>query len=78
MKSRPICDAMIQSSQPPAQQVPQPVPAAGREWLRVCGSSPIESEHQRQAYRFSVAPWRLLEMLWPNVFGRTFPQNHAG
>ena len=38
--------------------------------------SPVESEHHRQAYRFSVAPWRLVEMLWPNVSGRTFPQNH--
>lgn len=38
--------------------------------------SPAESEHHRQTYRFSVAPWRLAEMLWPNVSGRTFPQNH--
>jgi hypothetical protein len=40
------------------------------------GGNPVESEHHRQAYRFSVAPWRLIEMLWPNVSGRTFPQNH--
>ncbi|MHB0955296.1 MAG: hypothetical protein ACYC0X_02850 [Pirellulaceae bacterium] len=36
---------------------------------------PQAGEHHNQVYSFSVAPWRLVEMLWPNVTGRTFPQN---
>ncbi len=35
-----------------------------------------EPEHAQHTYGFSVAPWRLLELLWPNVSGRTFPENH--
>jgi hypothetical protein len=47
-------------------------------WLGVAQGlwgDPPESEHQGQAYGFSVAPWRLAEMVWPNVSGRTFPRN---
>ncbi|MHB8970242.1 MAG: hypothetical protein ACYC3X_10705 [Pirellulaceae bacterium] len=36
---------------------------------------PSALEHHGQEYSFSVAPWRLAEMLWPHVSGRTFPQN---
>ena len=36
---------------------------------------PPAHEHYGQAYSFSVAPWRLAELLWPHVSGRTFPRN---
>lgn len=31
--------------------------------------------HERQIYQFSVAPWRGVELVWPNVTGRAFPTN---
>jgi len=31
--------------------------------------------HARTAYNFSVAPWRLAEMVWPNIGGKQFPQH---
>lgn len=34
------------------------------------------ADRQHRAFEFSVAPWRILELLWPNVSGRTFPANH--
>jgi hypothetical protein len=29
--------------------------------------------HQRRLYDFSVGPWRVIELVWPNVSGRQFP-----
>lgn len=29
--------------------------------------------HQSHIYSFSLAPWRAIEMIWPNVTGRQFP-----
>lgn len=37
---------------------------------------PVRGEHHEQLYRFSVAPWRWLETVWPNLSGRSFPENH--
>jgi len=31
--------------------------------------------HAKTAYHFSVAPWRLAEMVWPNVGGKQFPEH---
>ena len=31
--------------------------------------------HAKTAYNFSVAPWRLAEMIWPNIGGKQFPEN---
>ena len=31
--------------------------------------------HAKTAYNFSVAPWRLAEMIWPNFGGKQFPEN---
>ncbi len=31
--------------------------------------------HARTAYNYSVPPWRLAEMVWPNVGGKPFPEN---
>jgi hypothetical protein len=30
--------------------------------------------HSEHTYHFSVGPWRLAEYVWPNVFGRQFPE----
>lgn len=35
----------------------------------------VPNGHERQVYQFSVAPWRVVELLWPNVTGRAFPTN---
>jgi len=32
--------------------------------------------HHDHAYQFSVAPWRIVELLWPNITGRPFPINN--
>lgn len=34
-----------------------------------------DAGHQRQVYQFSVAPARLVELVWPNVTGQAFPIN---
>lgn len=34
---------------------------------------PIPETHHERAYEFSVAPWRWLEFLWPNIGGKMFP-----
>lgn len=31
--------------------------------------------HAQHVYQFSVAPWRAVELVWPNVAGRAFPTN---
>ncbi len=36
---------------------------------------PEPGTHDQQLYQFSVGPWRWLEVLWPNVSGRSFPEN---
>lgn len=33
------------------------------------------SWQERRIYQFSVAPWRAVELFWPNVTGRAFPTN---
>ena len=34
-----------------------------------------DNPYQPDPYQFSVAPWRLAELAWPNVSGRMYPQN---
>ena len=36
---------------------------------------PDESGHHERVYDFSLAPWRVVEFVWPNVNGRMFPTN---
>ena len=36
---------------------------------------PLEGTHHEHIYHFSVGPWRLAELVWPNFSGRPFPQN---
>ncbi|MEQ8786715.1 MAG: hypothetical protein RIC55_10470 [Pirellulaceae bacterium] len=36
---------------------------------------PVAGTHHRDAYDFSVAPWRAAELLWPNISGTSFPIN---
>ncbi len=33
-----------------------------------------DAEHMRHVYQFSLAPWRLGELLWPGVSGRYYPR----
>ncbi|MCL2305162.1 MAG: hypothetical protein FWC43_07445 [Planctomycetaceae bacterium] len=34
-----------------------------------------QGEHAKTIYDFSVPPWRLAEMVWPNIAGKPFPEN---
>lgn len=36
-------------------------------------STPQAGTHARRIYYFSLGPWRLVELFWPNVSGRMFP-----
>lgn len=31
--------------------------------------------HHAESYQYSVGPWHVADFLWPNCFGRVFPQN---
>ncbi len=37
-------------------------------------AAPVWASHDRQIYKFSVAPWRWVELVWPNVGGRFVPR----
>lgn len=50
--------------------------ADAAEWaagLRVEPGRP--TSHDVGTYQFSVSPWRIAELVWPNVSGRSFPIN---
>lgn len=47
---------------------------SGSVWRELFGKPPAGT-HREQRYDFSVAPWRVLECLWPNVSGHMFPVN---
>ena len=36
---------------------------------------PASGRHDEHIYHFSLGPWRLAELVWPNVSGRMFPVN---
>ncbi|MFZ5832635.1 MAG: hypothetical protein ACOY3P_21315, partial [Planctomycetota bacterium] len=38
-------------------------------------ANPPPDSHLAHAYHFSVGPWRWAEFLWPNLFGRQFPEH---
>lgn len=43
--------------------------------LRGLFGEPRNLTHHEAIYEFSVGPWRLSELLWPNVGGQLFPRN---
>ncbi|HUE75068.1 MAG TPA: YfhO family protein [Pirellulaceae bacterium] len=50
--------------------------ARQKRWDDIAGGilgQPEPTTHHERLYDFSVAPWRLVECLWPNVGGRMFP-----
>lgn len=53
----------------PAQGFQSPWQAA----IRGLVGSPVAGTHAAQTYFYSVSPWRLAELIWPNVSGRMFP-----
>jgi hypothetical protein len=40
------------------------------------GDPPPPANHALFTYKFSVAPWRVFEFLWPNVSGKRLPFHH--
>ena len=36
---------------------------------------PQTGMHHAHTYQFSVGPWRLVEYVWPNLYGSSFPKN---
>jgi len=53
-----------------------PTGSMPRDWWRGLLGRPQAGTHHEFVFDFSVAPWRLAEMGWPNVSGRLFPENH--
>lgn len=50
--------------------------ARQQRWDDIAGGilgQPEPTTHHERLYDFSVAPWRLIECLWPNIGGRMFP-----
>ena len=39
----------------------------------LCRNFGDQKGHAKTAYNFSVPPWRLTEMIWPNIGGKQFP-----
>jgi hypothetical protein len=37
--------------------------------------APQAGTHHAHTYQFSVGPWRLVEYVWPNLYGSPFPEN---
>jgi hypothetical protein len=50
-------------------------PDSGQEAVQGIFGAPASGTHHEHIYHFSVGPWRLAELLWPNVSGRMFPVN---
>jgi hypothetical protein len=48
-------------------------PDAARRIADGLGGQLQEGTHHERVYRYSVAPWRLAEYVWPNAAGRQFP-----
>ena len=46
---------------------------SGDQVARGLLGAPQPGTHHQALYDFSVAPWRLAELIWPNVGGRMFP-----
>lgn len=38
-------------------------------------AAPLADSHKQRVFRYSLGPWRLAELLWPNFSGRLFPEN---
>ena len=53
-----------------ARQDANAVDAAGEIF-----GEPSHATHLRHVYHFSVGPWHVAELLWPNCFGKPFPHN---
>lgn len=43
-------------------------------WPALAGKT-VPRTHHDAVYQFSTAPWRWLELVWPNVGGRQYPEN---
>lgn len=53
---------------------PEEHPTGKRQWATLLGATHPETHHA-EVFDFSVAPWRLAELVWPNITGRPFPTN---
>ncbi len=56
--------------------VEQAEPVAPRHWGEGLLGRPLRATHHEHVFHFSVAPCRVVEYVWPNLFGRMFPENH--
>ncbi|MCO6458042.1 MAG: YfhO family protein [Pirellulaceae bacterium] len=67
-----------EASRPLAADSPATADRGGNPWHLVGQGllgSPEPYSHHRNLYRYSIQPWRLVELLWPNIGGKPFPVN---
>lgn len=73
----------IGSSTRASHDAPRNVYEFGRSCLKQDGKANFgptllgvtQPGHHSNVFEFSVGPWRFIELLWPNVGGKMFPQN---
>ncbi|MGE0755630.1 MAG: hypothetical protein AB7O38_01355, partial [Pirellulaceae bacterium] len=60
-----------------ARSVTDGQPAEGRAWARrlmhAALSDTQPGTHEASVYAYSISPWRLPELVWPNISGTAFP-----
>ena len=53
---------------------PQPE-ESDRDFTQGLLGEPVAGTHHEQLYQFSLPPWSVAELVWPNVSGKNFPNN---
>lgn len=61
-----------QERQPPISDRDAAVGRLRAAWQGLFGR-PQAGTHEEHIYDFSLGPWRLIELVWPNITGRMFP-----
>ncbi|MFM2094562.1 MAG: hypothetical protein RIS70_1686, partial [Planctomycetota bacterium] len=64
----------LEKPHPPSDLPVADAHSESRPWDGILGN-PAVGTHHANIYRYSFAPWHLLEMIWPHASGRMFPTN---
>lgn len=66
---------LARPSEPEDPPLADDPPAEPTTWYGGMIGPPPPHTHDSDLYRYSVGPWRFVELLWPNFYGREFPEN---
>lgn len=73
-RPRNIYEAAAVAFQPANDAIP-PGESTARHIARGLLYNPPPGSHHDRVYDFSVGPWRVVELIWPNIGGRMLPTN---